>query len=180
MSFRIFYLLPGRIGIRTAPAGGRSNRSRTRIRRRNRVLTAVRNREGSGHSADTKSLLRNRLLDLRTRPFCARFVPVHAIHWVSCREHLADRKRARLSSAERVESMKAHLTERSVKGLQPQPKNVIVYDEEVVGFGVRITSGGIGAFILTYRIEAWEQSGAANPRRCGRTASAKSCVRCST
>ena len=36
--------------------------------------------------------------------------------------------------------MKAHLTERYVKGLQPQPKNVIVYDEEVVGFGVRITS----------------------------------------
>ena len=53
--------------------------------------------------------------------------------------------------------MKAHLTERSVKGLQPKSKNIIVYDEEVVGFGVRITSGGTRAFILTYRIEAWEQ-----------------------
>ena len=53
--------------------------------------------------------------------------------------------------------MKAHLTERYVKGLQPQPKNVIVYDEEVVGFGVRITSGGTRAFILTYRIEARER-----------------------
>jgi hypothetical protein len=37
--------------------------------------------------------------------------------------------------------MKAHLTERSVKGLQPKQKNIIVYDEEVVGFGVRITRG---------------------------------------
>lgn len=53
--------------------------------------------------------------------------------------------------------MKAHLTERSVKGLQPKAKNIIVYDEEVVGFGVRITSGGTRAFILTYRIEARER-----------------------
>ena len=41
--------------------------------------------------------------------------------------------------------MKAHLTERYVKGLQPKQKNIIVYDEEVVGFGVRITSGGTRA-----------------------------------
>jgi Arm DNA-binding domain len=53
--------------------------------------------------------------------------------------------------------MKAHLTERSVKGFQPQPKNIIVYDEEVVGFGIRITSGGTRAFILTYRIDARER-----------------------
>jgi hypothetical protein len=53
--------------------------------------------------------------------------------------------------------MKAHLTERSVKGLQPKQKNIIVYDEEVVGFGVRITSAGTRAFILTYRIEARER-----------------------
>jgi integrase len=58
--------------------------------------------------------------------------------------------------------MKAHLTERYVKGLQPKQKNIIVYDEEVVGFGVRITSGGksgqgFRAFILTYRIEARER-----------------------
>jgi hypothetical protein len=44
-----------------------------------------------------------------------------------------------------------------VKGLQPKQKNIIVYDEEVVGFGVRITSGGTRAFILTYRIEARER-----------------------
>jgi hypothetical protein len=50
--------------------------------------------------------------------------------------------------------MKAHLTKRYVKGLQPKQKNIIVYDEEVVGFGVRIASGGTRAFILTYRIEA--------------------------
>jgi hypothetical protein len=28
--------------------------------------------------------------------------------------------------------MKAHLTKRYVKGLQPKQKNIIVYDEEVV------------------------------------------------
>jgi hypothetical protein len=44
--------------------------------------------------------------------------------------------------------MKAHLTERSVKGLKPGPKNIIVYDAEVVGFGVRITSGGTRAVSL--------------------------------
>ena len=53
--------------------------------------------------------------------------------------------------------MKAHRTERSVKGLLPNQKNIIVYDEEVVGFGVRITSGGSRAFVLTYRIEARER-----------------------
>jgi hypothetical protein len=53
--------------------------------------------------------------------------------------------------------MKTHLTERGVKGLQPKQKNTIVYDEEVVGFGVRITSGGTRAFILTYRIETRER-----------------------
>ena len=45
--------------------------------------------------------------------------------------------------------MKAHLTERYVKGLQPKAKNIIVYDEEVVGFGVRITSGGTQKIIMT-------------------------------
>ncbi|MBU6320113.1 MAG: integrase arm-type DNA-binding domain-containing protein [Alphaproteobacteria bacterium] len=34
---------------------------------------------------------------------------------------------------------------------------MIVYDEEVVGFGVRLTSGGSRAFNLTYRIEARER-----------------------
>jgi integrase len=53
--------------------------------------------------------------------------------------------------------MKAHLTERYVKGLQPKQKNIIVYDEEVVGFGVRITSGGTRAFILTYRVAGRER-----------------------
>jgi hypothetical protein len=70
--------------------------------------------------------------------------------------------RLRQAASDKVESMKAHLTERYVKGLQPKQKNIIVYDEEVVGFGVRITSGGksdqgFRAFILTYRIEARER-----------------------
>jgi integrase len=53
--------------------------------------------------------------------------------------------------------MKAHLTERGVKALEPGPNNIIVYDTEVVGFGVRITSADARAFILTYRIDARER-----------------------
>jgi hypothetical protein len=53
--------------------------------------------------------------------------------------------------------MKAQLTERGVKGLEPARKNIIVYDTEVVGFGVRITAGGSRAFILTYRIRGRER-----------------------
>ena len=46
-----------------------------------------------------------------------------------------------MGAAERVEGMKAHLTERSVKGLQPKQENIIVYDGKVIGFGVRISVG---------------------------------------
>ena len=53
--------------------------------------------------------------------------------------------------------MKAQLTERSVKRLKPARKNIIFYDTEVVGFGVRITAGGSRAFILTYRIKGRER-----------------------
>jgi integrase len=53
--------------------------------------------------------------------------------------------------------MKAHLTERGVKAIQPEHKNIIVYDKEVIGFGIRITTTGTRAFILTYRIEARER-----------------------
>ena len=87
---------------------------------------------------------------LRTPALSARFTPAPAIHGTDRPEHLADRKRPRLSAAETVESIKAHLTERGVKGLQPKQKNIIVYDEEVVGFGVRITSGGSPAFKHDY------------------------------
>jgi integrase len=53
--------------------------------------------------------------------------------------------------------MKAHLTERGVKGLEPAQKNVIVYDEEVVGFGVRVATGGTRAFVLSYRTAGRER-----------------------
>ncbi len=53
--------------------------------------------------------------------------------------------------------MKVHLTERGVKAIQPEHKNIIVYDKEVIGFGIRITTTGTRAFILTYRIEARER-----------------------
>lgn len=88
---------------------------------------------------------------------CARVAPVHAIHGEGAEEHLDDRCPPRLSGRGRVEGMKAHLTERGVKALTPKQKNIIVYDEEVVGFGVRISCGGTRAFVLTYRIDARER-----------------------
>jgi integrase len=53
--------------------------------------------------------------------------------------------------------MKAHLTERAIKALEPGPKNIIVYDQAVTGFGVRVTSAGARSFVLTYRIDGRER-----------------------
>ena len=81
-------------------------------------------------------------------------------------------------SAERVESMKAHLTDRSVKGLLPNQKNIIVYDEEVVGFGVRITSGGPRGLLVGHRRpgrgQAPEARNRPGPLSDGRTGPARS------
>jgi integrase len=50
--------------------------------------------------------------------------------------------------------MKAHLTERNAKTFRPGPRNTIVYDDGVIGFGLRITQAGARAFVLDYLFEA--------------------------
>src|SRR5690242_6982041 len=39
----------------------------------------------------------------------------------------------------------------------PENGNTIVYDEDVRGFGVRVTSNGVKSFILNYRINGRER-----------------------
>jgi integrase len=49
--------------------------------------------------------------------------------------------------------MKTHLTERFVKASEPNPvRNIIVRDDEVIGFGLRVTTAGAKSFVLTYTI----------------------------
>jgi integrase len=54
--------------------------------------------------------------------------------------------------------MKQHLTERSVKALVPAiDRDVLVYDDEVTGFGVFILRSGKRGFFLRYRIAGRER-----------------------
>lgn len=44
-----------------------------------------------------------------------------------------------------------HITDTMVKALVPPTKgNKITYDDAVLGFGIRITSGGVKSFVLNY------------------------------
>jgi hypothetical protein len=49
--------------------------------------------------------------------------------------------------------MKAHLTERLVKAIEPDgTRDLLVFDDEVTGFGLCVYRSGKRAFVLTYRI----------------------------
>jgi len=53
---------------------------------------------------------------------------------------------------------KEHITDKLVKSLVPPAKgNKITYDDEVLGFGIRITAGSVKSFILNYHINKREQ-----------------------
>ena len=48
--------------------------------------------------------------------------------------------------------MKVKLTKRSVEALAPADRDVLVWDAEVPGFGVKVTPRGCKVFIVMYRL----------------------------
>lgn len=57
-----------------------------------------------------------------------------------------------------MSKMTVHLTERFVRTTEPaRDRNIIVYDDEVGLFGLRITEAGSKSFILTYRVAGRER-----------------------
>jgi hypothetical protein len=53
--------------------------------------------------------------------------------------------------------MPIRITDKLVKDLSsPAKGNIITYDTEVKGFGVRITAAGARAFILNYRLSSFK------------------------
>lgn len=54
--------------------------------------------------------------------------------------------------------MKAHLTGRFVRNVEPEPgRNITIADDEVTGFGLHMTQAGAKAFVLRYRIAGRER-----------------------
>jgi hypothetical protein len=54
--------------------------------------------------------------------------------------------------------MARRLTELLVKTLEPPARgNAITYDDQVAGFGIRVTAAGAKAFTLTYRVARIER-----------------------
>lgn len=54
--------------------------------------------------------------------------------------------------------MAEHITDKLVKGLTLPPKgNRITYDDEIKGFGIRVTAAGAKAFILNYTVNGRER-----------------------
>lgn len=50
------------------------------------------------------------------------------------------------------------LTDTKSKQLQPPVRgNTVVYDEQLPGFGIRVTAGGTKSFILNYRAKGRER-----------------------
>lgn len=55
-------------------------------------------------------------------------------------------------------AMNQKITNKVIAGLQPPSSgNEIIYDEEVPGFGVRITAAGVVSFVLNYRVHGRER-----------------------
>src|SRR5689334_11887843 len=52
----------------------------------------------------------------------------------------------------------ARITEKTIKGLKPPSTgNEITYDDELAGFGARITANGVISFVLNYRVHGRER-----------------------
>ena len=53
--------------------------------------------------------------------------------------------------------MKGKITKRLVDSLQPDPaRDVLVWDTELAGFGLRVSRGGVKSYIFQYKIPCAE------------------------
>ena len=53
--------------------------------------------------------------------------------------------------------MKARLTVRSVESIVPQERDVIMWDSDLAGFGVKVTPSGRRSYFLYYRTHQGQQ-----------------------
>ena len=103
-----------------------------------------------------------------------RFKPPDRIHRVASRDaHLLpirtslDCSREAYPHAERSTKTALHkvrLTTRAVADARPRDRRYIVWDDELTGFGVRISPSGLRSFIVQYRVREGGR-GAANRRQ---------------
>lgn len=52
--------------------------------------------------------------------------------------------------------MATRITQKAIEKLKPGPEQVLLWDSEIRGFGVRLTPGGVFSFILNYRFAGRE------------------------
>jgi integrase len=64
---------------------------------------------------------------------------------------------AALIAARKGDSMSFHISKKSVKALKPSKTDHIWYDDEIRGFGVRVTPADVRSFILNYSITGRER-----------------------
>ena len=64
------------------------------------------------------------------------------------------------------------LTKRAVDALKPQEKDVVVWDDDLPGFGIRVKSSGVKSYIFQYRNEGGRSKRATLGRHGGLTADA--------
>src|SRR5439155_17435020 len=56
------------------------------------------------------------------------------------------------------QKMPVEITQAAIKKLtEPSQGNRILYDKEIPGFGVRVTSNGVVSFVLNYRVNGRER-----------------------